>query len=226
MRCMKTFLSVLRSLNFNLRLFPLRDALKLPILVPYDLKIYSIHRGTVNLRGKIHPGMIKFGWGEGSYGVPGKSERTKWMVESTATITFDEEAQFGRGTSIRADDNSLIHFGNNFICNSNCFFTASECIDIGNNVVMGWHCNIRDKDGHDIYDCEKFERGPINPAKPVSIGSHVWIAAYVDILKGVKISNDCVIAYRSCVTKAFEEKNVIIGGFPAKIIKENIEWRY
>lgn len=58
-----------------------------------------------------------------------------------------------------------------------------------------------------------------------TIGEHVWIASYVDVLKGVNIPDGSVIAYRSCVTKAFNEKGSLIAGYPAKVIRDNIEWK-
>ena len=59
---------------------------------------------------------------------------------------------------------------------------------------------------------------------PVCIGNHIWICSFSDILKGVKVSDDSVIAYRSLVISSFNEKNVLIGGTPAKIIQRNINW--
>lgn len=44
------------------------------------------------------------------------------------------------------------------------------------------------------------------------------------ILKNVKIGSGSVIGINSTVTKSFEEKNVLIVGNPAKIVKNNIKW--
>lgn len=61
--------------------------------------------------------------------------------------------------------------------------------------------------------------------KPVHIGNHVWIASEVKILKGVSIADGCVIALGSIVTKSFDEENILIGGFPAKKIQDNVSWK-
>ena len=46
------------------------------------------------------------------------------------------------------------------------------------------------------------------------------------IFKGVELLDDSVVASHAIVTKSFHKKNVLIGGFPASIIKENINWRF
>ena len=35
---------------------------------------------------------------------------------------------------------------------------------------------------------------------------------------------DCVLAYNSCTMTNFNETNCIIGGYPAKILRRNINW--
>lgn len=54
--------------------------------------------------------------------------------------------------------------------------------------------------------------------KPITIGNGVWIAADAFIGPGVCIENHAVIAARSVIIKNVE-KNTIVGGNPAKLIK-------
>jgi len=44
----------------------------------------------------------------------------------------------------------------------------------------------------------------------------------VKINKNTKISDDSIVGWGSIVTKKFEDKNIIIAGTPAKIVKRNI----
>ncbi len=53
----------------------------------------------------------------------------------------------------------------------------------------------------------------------IYIGKNCWIGSKVTILDGVKIGNNCVIASGAVVNKSFDD-NLLIGGVPAKILKE------
>jgi acetyltransferase-like isoleucine patch superfamily enzyme len=60
--------------------------------------------------------------------------------------------------------------------------------------------------------------------KEISIGNKVWIGSNVRILKGVTIGDGSVVASGSIVTKNVPSKT-LVGGTPAKIIKEKINWK-
>ena len=58
----------------------------------------------------------------------------------------------------------------------------------------------------------------------IIIGNHVWVGHAVKILKSSMINDDSVIGSSSLVNKKFENGNVIIAGFPAKVIRNEITW--
>ena len=53
------------------------------------------------------------------------------------------------------------------------------------------------------------------------IGDNVYIGAGSKIIGDIKISNNCIIAANSIVSKSITEDNLIVGGIPAKTIKKN-----
>ena len=59
-----------------------------------------------------------------------------------------------------------------------------------------------------------------NPEVPI-IGNHVYIGAGARVLGPIKIGNNVVIAPNAVVIKDVED-NCIVGGIPAKVIKEGI----
>jgi len=61
-----------------------------------------------------------------------------------------------------------------------------------------------------------------NPDVPI-IGNKVYIAAGARILGPVKIGNNVIIAPNAVVLKDVED-NTIVGGIPAKVLKENIKF--
>ena len=121
---------------------------------------------------------------------------------------------------MRIGSNGILNIGDNFATNKKCSLICEGIMIIGNDVLLGWKVNIRDSDGHIIYDYITKIKNPIQ--KNITIGNHVWIASYVDILKGTEIKDNYVIAYRSCVLSKFDKSNCIIGGYPAKVLRENI----
>ena len=112
---------------------------------------------------------------------------------------------------------ATIVFGNNVHIN-NAFSAISEKqISIGNNVLIGYNCQITDSDFHDLNKNNRQKTDP-HPTT-VSVADNVFIGNNVTILKGVEIGENSIVANGSVVTKSFPD-NVIIGGVPAKIIKE------
>lgn len=206
-----------KTIYFNFKVLSFRDAIKIPFFISNKIKFGEIHRGNIFFEGKLVPMMIRFG-ACGSEGII--ENRNGWIsFTKDSKIIFSGKAVFAKGCSLRVDGGQL-RFGNSFSANRNCFISCSKKMIIGNDVLLGWNVNVRDSDGHKIYKNEKLKENQ----KEVSIGDHVWIASYADILKGVKIGNNNVVSYRSLVTKSFVGHNILIGGCPAEIIQENINW--
>lgn len=219
----KYLLSLPKTILFNFKVFPFKTAIRLPILVAYNVKIENAHKNCILINSKISTFMIKININNGSDGVNCSYKKNGYFdVREKGQIVFYGKADFTSGISIRVDNGSLI-LGDKFSCNKNCFFSCSKRIIIGNNVLLGWNVNIRDSDGHTIFSLDHSNIQK-NLDEDVSIGNHVWIASNVHILKGSNIPDNCIIGYNSCVTKKFIEKNCIIAGYPAKVIKDSVNW--
>lgn len=120
--------------------------------------------------------------------------------------------------SLKFDYGFNIFVGENFFANFDCVFLDVCEIRIGDN------CKIAPQVG--IYTATH----PIDPTlrnssfeygKPVTIGNNCWIGGHAVINPGVTLGDNVVVASGSVVTKSFGS-NVVVGGNPAKIIKEII----
>ena len=98
---------------------------------------------------------------------------------------------------------------------------ANSIIKIGEDCMFSYGIELRTGDSHSIIDKNNFKR--INYAKNIKISDHVWVGAKAIILKGVCIGEDSIVATGTIVTKSVEN-NCIVGGIPAKILKEDITW--
>ncbi len=95
-------------------------------------------------------------------------------------------------------------------------------VSIGQDCMLSRNIVIDTSDFHSIISLKTNER--INPPKSVSVSNHVWIGNGVYLGKGSKINDNCIIATRSVVSGKEFPSNVILGGIPAKIIKDEITW--
>lgn len=209
--------SILKTVYFNFRVFNFKKAIKLPVFISYKMKILQINKNSIEILDKIKTGMIKIGFG-GTDVI--SSQKGKIKIEKDCKLYFEGKAYLAAGTIICCENNSSIRFGRNFASNKNNFFYSRKEIVFGDDNLIGWNVIFRDNDGHKIFYKEIQKENE----KKICIGNHVWIASYVDVLKGVTIPNDCIIATRSCVTKEFKKEKILIGGYPAKIITSEIEW--
>ena len=114
---------------------------------------------------------------------------------------------------------SVIKIGNRtHINNNSCFLSEGEGIFLGDDVLVGHNVLIVDSDFHPIAIDKTYNPLNIKTGKVV-IKNNVFIGSEVKILKGVEIGENSVIGCGSVVTKSFPP-NVVIGGNPARIIKE------
>jgi acetyltransferase-like isoleucine patch superfamily enzyme len=139
----------------------------------------------------------------------GMSENSRLIVKDNFKI-FDNAQIF-------INKNATLILGSGYI-NSSVNIGCYEQIEIGEDVAIAENVTIRDSDNHLITSNPDFQK-----TMPIKIGNHVWIGLNAIILKGVTIGDGAIIAAGAVVTKDVPER-CLVGGVPAKIIKENVEW--
>ena len=128
------------------------------------------------------------------------------------------------GTLLDKNTTVLIPFHTNF----------GQFIKIGKNVFINHDCTFLDLGGITIEDDVLIgpkvslitENHPLEPAnrkklkvKPIIIKQNAWIGAGAIILPGVTVGKNAVVAAGAVVSKDVPA-NTVVGGVPAKIIKE------
>jgi acetyltransferase-like isoleucine patch superfamily enzyme len=113
-------------------------------------------------------------------------------------------------------EDSKIEIGNNVSTNNNLFICCANHISIGDDTLIGSGVSILDHEAHNISPSKRRMIGDIGS---VSLGRNVWIGNNVLILKNSIIGDNSIVAAGAIVSGIFPA-NVIIGGIPAKIIRE------
>lgn len=103
-------------------------------------------------------------------------------------------------------------------CNVNLTVMCAKEVTIGNGVRIGRNVSIRDWNGPHVIINDRY----VNHA-PVHIEDHVWLCTGCSVMPGVTIGEGSVVAAGSIVTRSVPPRS-LVGGAPAKVIKENIEW--
>ena len=220
--------SLLRTVWFIFRVLPLSQAIYLPIIMSWRTRVVGCRKGSIEIVGKVQPGMIVFGFTASRDLVSYVNKKSYLEIGPNAKLVFRGNAYFGQHFSVLIRE-STMNVGNGFSCNAGCSFSCVTGISIGDDCLFGGEIVVRDSDGHTIYQINdtvpKIDLVPIKNKFPVVIGNYVWVCNNCSVLKGSSIGDDSVVAYGSMVTRRFENNNVLIGGIPATILKSNIQWR-
>jgi maltose O-acetyltransferase len=131
-------------------------------------------------------------------------------IDRSCDIVFPVQVEYPEQITIGA--NTFIN--NNFIC------LSGGKITIGKHCFIGPNCSLFTPNHHpsDI----KLRREGWQYDAPISIGNDVWFGGNVTICPGVSIGDNVVVGAGAVVTKDIPS-NCIVGGNPAKIIKELAE---
>ena len=107
-----------------------------------------------------------------------------------------------------------VRIGKNVVVMNNSLFMAAGRITIEDNVLVAANAQLI-SNNHDLYD------HTVLTCKPVHLKRNCWIGAGATILPGVTVGENAVVGAGAVVTKDVED-NTVVGGNPAKLIK-NLE---
>jgi acetyltransferase-like isoleucine patch superfamily enzyme len=208
-----------KTVIFNLRCLPLRQALHLPVLVSHRVALFDL-RGSVTIEGRVRTGMVLLGFGEvGAFDF--KRERSVWQV--AGTVVFQGPARLGNGFKLSVADTGAVDFGPDFVLSAESQLVSRESITFGRGCLISWDVLVLDTDFHPLVTDGS---EPAAPQAPIVFGDRVWVGARSSILKGVSLADDTVVAAGSVVARSEPQSNVILGGNPAKVIREGVSWRH
>lgn len=112
-----------------------------------------------------------------------------------------------------------VYIGDDTVIGRHCMITAKNLIRISNNVLIGAYTQIIDSN-HGVAKSEiiRTQNATIDQ---VIIENDVWIGAGVKILSGVTIGQGAIVGSNAVVTSDIPPYK-IVGGVPARVIKERV----
>lgn len=210
-------ISLFKSLRLNLHYFPLKTAIKLPVLLSRKVNIRKL-KGTVKINCPIKTGLLRFGFD--SLGIVDYNHNYA-VWENNGVLELNGTANFGAATKLIILGGGYVIIGHRVSITGLSNIISQRKISIGDDSLISWDVQIMDTDFHSITDIN----GKItNFPKEIFIGKHVWIGCRNLILKGSDIPDNSIIAANSIINKRLNESNCIYGGNPVKEIKADVNW--
>lgn len=145
---------------------------------------------------------------------------------STEGIRFGNNVSIQRGTTIECTGTIKqlgkgLVIGNNVGIGAHSYVGCAGGITIGDDTITGnyvtFHAENHNYENPDI----PIRLQGVN-RKGISVGKNCWLGAKVTILDGAVIEDGCIIAAGAVVRNGFYEKNSILAGVPARIIKNRL----
>lgn len=202
--------SIWRTLCVNLALFPLRTALRFPVLCGHHCDIAGLRRGAVVLTEPPRMGLIVWGITPS----PRFSVKGLWTF-----IRFSRGGCLtcGAGFIVRSGASLVVTgemtCGRDVLINQRAMVSCQKRIVVGEHVRIGWDAQVLDSDCHLVYN--ENTRKVAVPYRPVVIGRNVWIASRVNVGKGAVIPDYSIVGRGSFINKDFSSVttrgNVFVG---------------
>lgn len=176
-------------------LYFLRRPLQIPIVLLSRLPYFRFLRETSDYQNRV---TFEF-WFKQKVLNRGGNKQAYWPVDSRSTVYDADKILVG------IDAYPGIMQG--------CYIQGKGGIEIGDYTQIAPNVAIVSAN-HDLYDTRQHI-----PAK-VTIGKYCWIGAGAKIMPGVTLGDWTIVGAGAVVTKSFPEGYAVLGGIPAKKLKD------
>lgn len=211
-------INIIKTILFNFSFFPLRDAIKFPVLIWGKFKIAS-YKGKIETLVKPHWGMLKLGITD-----PVRSLSANSYLDLKGKLVIGANVLIHRGMNIEIDKEATLILEDNVSIGDNNTIITKDNIRIGAATSVGNNTTFMDSDFHYVINTQT---GIVKTAnKSINIGINNWIGGNCIIKKGAITPKGTILAGPfSMISKNYVGKipeNCLIAGCPAKVVVENV----
>lgn len=206
-----------KTFYFNFKKFPFATAIKLPVFFYGKVKFSSIS-GTILIETDVRRAMIGFGQ---AYE---KNTLSRGIAEVSisGTLIFKGHVQFGKDYLLYIHKEGYCEFGHLSSMASNGRIICYQKIIFSTHARLGSEAQVIDTNFHQLMDTQTGEK--FDMTAPIILGAYNFISNRVTILQKTRTPDYCIIASNTLCTKDYSDlgSNCLIGGVPAKLLRENI----
>jgi len=218
-RKIKSFFKVnwVKTIYINLKMLPFEQARHIPIVVFGQCSIQSLS-GKIIFRSPVEFGMLGLGQRYEVF----LNESGKAELNIQGKLIIKNKAQFGYDYKIFVDKSATLTLGNMSSMASQAKIICTQNITLGEFCRLGSECQIIDTNFHNLKDVKTNE--VFNKSNDILLGSFNFISNRVSVLGKAVTSDYCTVASNTLLNKDYSSfgENIILGGIPAKLVKENI----
>lgn len=212
-------LNVLKTLWFNFRTLPFRQAVRLPVWIYGRVSFVSL-RGRVEIRAeRISPAMIHLGFPEDMYFNP----KYGGVIYNDGKIIFEGEFSSACGYNFHTYEGGEIVFGKKTHAGAKINMVSRRKITIGDFTRFGFDVLVMDTGFHYVKNMENSRVS--DTAGEVVFGKYNWISTRTVVFKGTRTPDNLIVASGSLLNKDYTAsvpEYSLVGGTPAKLIKTGV----
>lgn len=217
-------INFVKTIWFNLKMLPLRDAYKLPFIFYGRTKFRSL-KGHIELMVPAKMRLVQIGT-PSSYvanAVPMN------IIHIDGTLKIFSHVSMGMGAYLEVDSNGVLTFGRSV--NNRLWFGSNARVWCTNTITIegarfAWDCQVIDTNFHEMELIQGHKSVPLS--NPIKIGNHVWVGNRTTIYKNTVLPDETIVASNSIVNKDFSNlaPYCLLAGTPAVLKQEGIKRSY
>ena len=156
---------------------------------------------------------------------PSSKLESRLCIDADGILQVDGKVNIGYGCDIEVFKNAQLSFAGNRILGatgSNIGLTiiCAEKIEIAEDVQIGRNVTIRDNNGGHYINRQGYKN-----SRPIKIGEKAWLCESCTLMPGANVGNGAIVGAKSFVISRVPAHSMVIGS-PAKVIDEDIQWKY
>lgn len=208
-----THVNPFATLYVNLRLLPISQALKFPI-ISYGFTRFHDLSGRVRFTCPVRRGLVRLNVVDLTPGQRGSALELAVCGE----VVFGGAALIRSNTKIVVDRGARLIVGDNLRMGAGIIISCLNEIEIGEGVRIGHRSQLLDTNMHFVLDMNRHRVAPLR--KRIVIGPHCWLTNSVTLYGGSVVPSYSIVVSGSMINRDLSDmgSDCIIGGTPCKKI--------